>query len=61
VGTYQDPASLPEGAVLIVGAGQTGVQLAMECAVAGREVHLATSMVDACPRSHRGKVDSLMP
>ncbi len=40
---YRNPASLPEGEVLVVGAGTTGVQLAQELADAGRLVSLAVS------------------
>jgi putative flavoprotein involved in K+ transport len=38
---YRNPAELPDGAVLIVGSGQSGCQLAEELHEAGREVHLA--------------------
>ncbi|MEV0675028.1 NAD(P)-binding domain-containing protein [Actinosynnema sp. NPDC050436] len=55
VGTYTKPAALPDGAVLVVGGGQTGMQLAEELAHAGREVHLATSRVAGTPRDHRGE------
>jgi putative flavoprotein involved in K+ transport len=38
---YRKPGDLPPGAVLIVGSGQTGCQLAEELRQAGREVFLA--------------------
>jgi putative flavoprotein involved in K+ transport len=38
---YLSPASLPDGAVLVVGSGQTGCQLAEELVLAGRRVILA--------------------
>jgi putative flavoprotein involved in K+ transport len=38
---YRNPSRLPAGAVLIVGSGQSGCQLAEELHEAGREVHLA--------------------
>ncbi len=38
---YRNPESLPGGAVLIVGSGQTGCQLAEELHLAGRRVVLA--------------------
>ncbi|MGW9634426.1 flavin-containing monooxygenase [Nocardiopsis alba] len=55
VGTYTDPSSVRDGAVLVVGGGQTGMQLGEELARAGREVHLATSRVAGSPRDHRGE------
>ena len=38
---YRSPSELPPGAVLVVGSGQSGCQLAEELHKAGREVHLA--------------------
>jgi putative flavoprotein involved in K+ transport len=38
---YRRPADLPEGPVLVVGAGNSGVQIAQELAEAGRPVTLA--------------------
>ncbi|MGK5684054.1 flavin-containing monooxygenase [Actinoplanes sp. URMC 104] len=38
---YRNPAQLPDGDVLVVGAGNTGVQIAGELAAAGRRVTLA--------------------
>jgi len=38
---YRTPAATPGGRVLVVGAGNSGVQIALELARAGREVHLA--------------------
>ena len=43
---YRNPEQLPPGAVLVVGSGQTGCQIADELRLAGREVYLA---VGACP------------
>ena len=37
---YRNPASFPDGRVLVVG-GNTGFQIAEELAASGREVHLA--------------------
>jgi putative flavoprotein involved in K+ transport len=53
--TYRNPASLPDGGVLVVGASATGAQLADELAVAGREVVLAVGSHTRMPRRHRGK------
>jgi putative flavoprotein involved in K+ transport len=40
---YRNPGSVPEGDVVVVGAGNTGVQIAQELAVAGRRVSLSVS------------------
>ncbi|MCK9870994.1 NAD(P)/FAD-dependent oxidoreductase [Nocardiopsis dassonvillei] len=55
VGTYTNPARVRDGAVLVVGGGQTGMQLSEELARAGRRVYLATSRVAGSPRDHRGE------
>ncbi|WP_152487158.1 flavin-containing monooxygenase [Nocardiopsis halotolerans] len=55
VGTYTNPAEVRDGAVLVVGGGQTGMQLGEELARAGRRVYLATSRVAGSPRDHRGE------
>src|SRR5262249_58187997 len=52
---YRNPAALPPGAVLVVGSGQSGAQIADELAVAGRDVLLATSRVPRVPRRYRGR------
>jgi putative flavoprotein involved in K+ transport len=50
---YRNPAALPPGAILVVGSGQSGAQIADELAAAGREVLLATSRVGRVPRRYR--------
>jgi putative flavoprotein involved in K+ transport len=50
---YRSPAGLPPGAVLVVGSGQSGAQIAGELAAAGRDVLLATSRVPRVPRRYR--------
>jgi putative flavoprotein involved in K+ transport len=50
---YRNPAALPPGAVLVVGSGQSGAQIAEELAAGGREVLLATSRVGRVPRRYR--------
>ena len=51
---YRNPDSLPAGGVLIVGASASGVQLADELALAGRDVVLAVGSHSRVPRSYRG-------
>ncbi|MBN9073745.1 MAG: NAD(P)-binding domain-containing protein [Rhizobiales bacterium] len=52
---YRNPAQLPEGAVLVVGAGSSGVQIADELVRAGRKVYLSVGPHDRPPRSYRGR------
>lgn len=52
---YRNPDQLPEGAVLVVGAGSSGVQIADELQRAGRQVHLSVGPHDRPPRSYRGR------
>jgi putative flavoprotein involved in K+ transport len=51
---YRDPSSLPEGAVLVVGNGQSGCQIAEELVDAGREVVLSCGRAAWAPRSVAG-------
>jgi putative flavoprotein involved in K+ transport len=51
---YRNPAGLPDGGVLIVGASATGVQLADELHSAGRDVVLAVGRHTRMPRRYRG-------
>lgn len=53
--TYRNPAQLPEGAVLVVGAGSSGVQIAAEIQRSGRQVFLSVGPHDRPPRSYRGR------
>lgn len=52
---YRNPDQLPEGAVLVVGAGSSGVQIAAELRKAGREVHLSVGPHGRPPRAYRGR------
>ncbi|MER9893434.1 NAD(P)/FAD-dependent oxidoreductase [Mesorhizobium sp. M0119] len=52
---YRSAADLPAGAVLVVGSGQSGAQIAEELAEAGRRVFLATSRVGRLSRRYRGR------
>jgi putative flavoprotein involved in K+ transport len=51
---YRNPDGLPPGAVLVVGAGPSGQQIAQELAAAGRPVHLAVGGHKTLPRRYRG-------
>jgi putative flavoprotein involved in K+ transport len=52
---YRRPAALPEGGVLVVGAGPSGQQIAAELRRAGRDVVLAAGRHARMPRSYRGR------
>lgn len=52
---YRNPAQLPAGAVLVVGAGSSGVQIADELRQAGREVYLAVGAHDRPPQRYRNR------
>ncbi|MDX1725949.1 MAG: NAD(P)/FAD-dependent oxidoreductase [Pseudomonas sp.] len=52
---YRNPQQLPEGAVLVVGAGSSGVQIADELQRAGRKVYLSVGPHDRPPRSYRNR------
>ena len=53
--TYRNPQSLPDGAVLVVGSGQSGAQIAEDLHLAGRQVHLCVGDAPRVARRHRGK------
>ncbi len=53
--TYRNPEQLPEGAVLVVGAGSSGTQIADELLRAGRRVYLSVGAHHRPPRSYRGR------
>jgi putative flavoprotein involved in K+ transport len=55
VGTYTNPSAIRDGAILVVGGGQTGMQLGEELLQAGRKVFIATSRVKGSLRSYRGE------
>jgi putative flavoprotein involved in K+ transport len=52
---YGNPARLPEGGVLVVGASATGVQLADEIHRSGRPVALSVGEHVRLPRTYRGR------
>jgi putative flavoprotein involved in K+ transport len=53
--TYRSPENVAEGAVLVVGGGQSGAQIAEDLAAAGRRVLFSTSRVAWVPRRYRGR------
>lgn len=53
--SYHRPSEVPDGGVLVVGAGSSGVQIADELNDAGRTVYLAVGPHDRPPRSYRGR------
>ncbi|TDD38950.1 flavin-containing monooxygenase [Saccharopolyspora elongata] len=53
--SYRNPEQLPDGAVLVVGAGSSGVQIAEELRRSGRPVYLSVGPHDRPPRQYRGR------
>lgn len=51
---YRAPDQLPEGAVLVVGSGASGAQIAEELMRAGRRVYLSVGRHRRMPRRYRG-------
>ena len=56
--SYRNPGQLPEGAVLVVGAGSSGAQIAEELVRSGRRVYLSLGPHDRPPRRYRGRISS---
>jgi len=52
---YRNPWALPPGAIVVVGSGQSGCQIAEDLLSAGRTVYLCTSRVGRAPRRYRGR------
>ena len=52
---YRNPSALPDGAVLVVGTGQSGCQIAEDLHLAGRRVHLAAGSAPRVARRYRGR------
>jgi putative flavoprotein involved in K+ transport len=51
---YKNAASLPAGAVMVVGTGQSGCQIAEDLLVEGRRVHLCVGRAPRVARKYRG-------
>ena len=52
---YRNPGELPSGAVLVVGCGGSGYQIAEELLQAGRQVYLSVGGHQRVPRRYRGR------
>jgi putative flavoprotein involved in K+ transport len=55
VSQYRNPAELPDGAVLVVGSGQSACQIAEELTLAGRDVVMACGRAPWFPRRPGGR------
>jgi len=53
---YRNPAQLRDGAVLVVGAGNSGAEISLDLARAGYKVYLSGRDVPALPFRHGGRV-----
>jgi len=51
---YRRPSQLPDGAVLVIGAGASGAQIAEELMRAGRQVYFSIGKHKRAPRRYRG-------
>jgi len=54
-GEYRNPGLLAPGAVLVVGSGQSGCQIAEDLLESGRAVYLSVGSAGRQPRRYRGK------
>lgn len=52
---YRNGSQLPDGAVLVVGSGQSGAQIAEDLHLEGRRVHLALGDAPRVARTYRGR------
>lgn len=52
---YRNAEQLPDGAVIVVGSGQSGCQIAEDLHLAGRKVHMVTGNAPRCARFYRGR------
>lgn len=52
---YRNPAQLPDGAVLVVGSGNSGCQIAEDLLRSGRRAYLAVGGHWRAPRRYRGR------
>ncbi len=54
-GAYRSSSELPEGAVLVVGSAQSGLQVAEDLIEGGKKVYISSSAVGRAPRRYRGR------
>jgi putative flavoprotein involved in K+ transport len=52
---YRNPAALPEGAVIVIGGGQSGGQISEDLVQAGRDVWWSTSRIGRYRAKYRGR------
>lgn len=52
---YKNASSLPNGAVIVVGTGQSGCQIAEDLHIEGRRVHLCVGSAPRVARAYRGR------
>jgi putative flavoprotein involved in K+ transport len=52
---YRNPTQLPQGAVLVIGSGNSGCQITEDFLKAGRDVYLAVGTHRRAPRRYRGR------
>ncbi|KXV34745.1 FAD-dependent oxidoreductase [Gluconobacter thailandicus] len=53
--SYKNPRQIPDGGVLVIGAGSSGAQIADELRASGRDVWLSVGPHDRPPRRYRGR------
>lgn len=53
--SYRNAKSLPEGAVMVVGSGQSGCQIAEDLHLEGKQVHLCVGSAPRVARRYRGR------
>ena len=54
-GLYRNPGQIADGAVLVVGSGQTGCQIVEDLLRAGRDVYFCVGRAGRLPRRYRGR------
>ena len=54
-GSYESPEELADGAVVVVGGGQSGAQIVEDLRRAGRTVYFSISKTPRVPRRYRGR------
>jgi putative flavoprotein involved in K+ transport len=52
---YRNPAGLPDGGVLVIGASASGIQIAQELHCSGRPITVAVGEHVRMPRTYRGR------